>query len=43
MKEQTLCDVMSLISAWTKTNDAEEIEVIKACIIETLQEDKQHE
>jgi hypothetical protein len=43
MREKTLCDAMSLISAWTKTNDAQEIEVIKACIIETLQEDKKHE
>ena len=39
MKEQTLSDVMSLISAWTKTYNADEIAVIKSCIIEVMSED----
>ncbi len=39
MKEQTLSDVMSLISAWTKTDNADEIAVIKSCIIEVMSEE----
>jgi hypothetical protein len=41
MKEQTLSNVMSLISAWTKTDNADEIAVIKSCIIEVLQEESE--
>jgi hypothetical protein len=43
MKEQTLSDVMSLISAWTKTDNADEIAVIKSCIIEVMSEDGSNE
>jgi hypothetical protein len=41
MKEQTLSDVMQLISAWTKTDNADEIAVIKSCIFEVLQEESE--
>jgi hypothetical protein len=39
MKERTFNDVMSLISAWTKTDNDDEISVIKSCIIETMLEE----